>query len=547
MDIRVVSDGSSGAIQTLGDAVVEGGSMIAEGAALHQRGVGVLLHPTSLPAPFGIGDLGPGAHEWIDLLADHGIGWWQFLPLGPPGIGDAPYQPISAFAGNPLLISPQQLIEDGLIDRREVQYEGGLADAVDFSIVARFKRNMLERAWRIFATGAAPRLRADHDQFLNRSAAWLDDFALFIAIKESQGARSWLDWPHELRMREASALAHARKALADAIDRVRFEQFLFFQQLARLREYAAKRGLKLIGDVPIFVALDSADVWSHPELFLLDAERRPTVVSGVPPDSFSTTGQHWGNPQYDWSAHARSGYVWWIARLRAALAQADLVRIDHFRGFEAAWHIPAADATAEHGTWVPGPGAAFFDAVRNALGGLPFIVEDLGFITPPVIALRDQFHLPGMKILQFAFGGGADNTHLPHNFEPNSVVSTGTHDNPPTRGWYAQLSESDRSILTRYLDRDVHDAGEVTWPLIRLALASVARLAIIPLQDILNLGLEARMNVPGSSSGSWRWRLRSFAEAEEGLKRLGELAALFNRAAGGDDPSGRSRFDTNPT
>lgn len=537
MAIRVVSDGSSGAIQTLGDAVVEGGAMIAEGAALHQRGVGVLLHPTSLPAPFGIGDLGPGAHEWIDLLADHGIGWWQFLPLGPPGIGDAPYQPISAFAGNPLLISPQQLIEDGLIDRREVRYTDESPDAVDFSAVASFKRNLLERAWRIFATGAAPRLRAEYDQFLNRSAAWLDDFALFIAIKESQGNRSWLDWPRELRLRDAAALAKTRTALADAIDRVRFEQFLFFRQLGRLREYAAQRGLKLIGDVPIFVALDSADVWSHPELFLLNAERRPTVVAGVPPDHFSKTGQHWGNPHYDWSAHAGTGYAWWIARLRAALAQADLVRIDHFRGFEAAWHIPAADATAERGTWVPGPGAAFFDAVRRALGGLPFIVEDLGFITPPVIALRDQFHLPGMKILQFAFGGGADNTHLPHNFEPNSVVSTGTHDNPPTRGWYAQLSASDRSMLMRYLDRDVHDAGEVTWLLIRLALASVARLAIVPLQDILNLGLEARMNVPGSSSGSWRWRFTSFAEANEGFERLGALAALFNRVAGSDRPS----------
>lgn len=511
--------------------------MIADGVALRQRGVGVLLHPTSLPSPHGIGDLGPGALEWIDLLADHGIGWWQFLPLGPPGVGDAPYQPTSAFAGNPLLISPQQLIEDGLVDRRELRRADDASDAVDFSAVASFKRILLERAWRIHATGAAPQLRAECDQFLHTSAAWLDDFALFMAIKESQGNQSWLDWPPELRMRDAAALHRARAALADAIDRVRFEQFMFFRQIERLRAYAAQRGLKIIGDVPIFVALDSADVWSHPELFLLDSERRPTVVAGVPPDYFSKTGQHWGNPQYDWSVHARTGYAWWTARMRAALAQADLVRIDHFRGFEAAWHIPAADATAERGRWAPGPSAAFFNALREALGSLPFIAEDLGFITPPVIALRDRFKLPGMRILQFAFGGGAEDTHLPHNYEPNCIVYTGTHDNPPTRGWYEQLSASDQTTIMRYLDRDIDDAGEITWPLIRLALASVARLAIIPLQDVLNLGLEARMNIPGSSSGSWRWRFQSFAEAEERLQRLGTLAAMFNRAAPGANSS----------
>jgi 4-alpha-glucanotransferase len=470
------------------------------------RGSGVLLHVSSLPSPYGIGDIGPSAFDWVDRLAEAGQAWWQVLPLGPTGFGDSPYQSFSSFTGNTLLISPDRLIEDGLLQASDCEGCSFPEAWVNYEAVIPFKNQCLARAWDNFRAGARPDLYPAFEQFCETFAAVLDDFALFMALKARHGGAAYQEWPAGVRRREPAALAQAASELAEVVDQQRFFQFLASRQWRRLREYAHERGVRLLGDLPFFVAPDSCDAWANPELFLLDAELSPKVLAGVPPDYFSPQGQLWGNPVYDWEALRRTGYHWWIARLRAVLNYLDGVRLDHFRAFEAAWHVPAGSATAASGKWIAGPGADFFDTARQALGRLPLLAEDLGMITPEVSALRDQFQLPGMRILQFAFDGSPDNPHLPDNFVPNTVVYTGTHDNDTTRGWYEALPERERQIVWRYLNRPPGESREVAAALIRLAWESKAALAIVPLQDLLNLDSAARMNTPGRAAGNWRWR-----------------------------------------
>jgi 4-alpha-glucanotransferase len=495
------------------------------------RSSGILLHPTSLPGPHGIGDLGPAAYAWVDALARARQSWWQVLPLGPTGYGDSPYQCFSAFAGNPNLVSPDLLVRDGLLEATDVQEAAPdasfPANHVDYGAVIAFKTGLLTRAWERFQAGSAPALVPLLDAFRARQADWLDDFALFMALKEAHGGVSWQQWPEEFILRRPEALQRAREGLAAQVGRHQFTQFLFFRQWQALKDHANGRGLRLIGDVPIFVAGDSADVWTHPELFLLDDRRRPRAVAGVPPDYFSATGQLWGNPLYDWPAHRRTGYAWWVARLRATLAQVDLVRLDHFRGFEAYWEVPAGSPTAASGRWVKGPGADLLDVLQTALGGLPLIAEDLGVITPEVDALRCRFGLPGMRIMQFAFGGARETRFLPHNYERHTVVYTGTHDNDTTFGWYQNLTPEEHRYFRRYAPATDKD---VSWELIRLAWASVAELAVTPLQDVLGLGTEARMNWPGRPSGNWRWRFTSDQLTDDLLDGLADMTEVYDRA-----------------
>ncbi len=407
------------------------------------RASGLLLHITSLPSPYGIGDFGSSALAWIDRLHDAGQRWWQSLPLGPTGYGNSPYQSMSSFAGNGMLISPGCLISDGLLKVTDGRSDFPV-DVVDYEAVIPFKIRLLETAWGNFKAGERKDLRPAYDEFCSQQEHWLEDYALFRALKAKYNGVYYLDWPAELVERKEDALSRARRELAEQIDRVRFAQFLLFRQGDQLKQYAHSKGVGLIGDLPFFVSPDSSDVWANPELFVLDEHRRPRFVAGVPPDYFSAQGQLWGNPVYNWDALRTTGYRWSIDRLRALLSHVDAIRLDHFRGFAAAWHVPAGAPTAQSGQWVPGPGAGFFEALRKELGALPFIVEDLGVITPDVQALRDQFQLPGTRVLQFAFDGHSDNPYLPHNFVPNTVVYTGTHDNAPTREWYEELPDYQR-------------------------------------------------------------------------------------------------------
>jgi 4-alpha-glucanotransferase len=505
------------------------------------RASGLLLHVTSLPSPYGIGDVGPVAVAWVDRLHEAGQTWWQALPLGPTGYGDSPYQPLSSFAGNGLLISPDWLIEDGLLQASDCTGQSFSRTAIDYDGVARFKHRLLETAWSNFNGGARPDLAAPLEQYCRDHAGWLNDYALFLALKERyQGAR-YLDWPADLVTRSPAALARARHELAKPIAQVCFAQFLLSRQGARLQQHARAKGVRLIGDLPFFVSPDSSDVWANPELFLLDERRRPRVVAGVPPDYFSAQGQLWGNPIYDWDALRRTGYRWCIDRLRALLTHVDVIRLDHFRAFVDAWHIRAGAPTAQSGHWVAGPGAQFFTAVQAELGGLPFIAEDLGLITPAVCALRDQFRLPGMRVLQFAYDGQSDNPHLPPNYVPNSVVYTGTHDNPTTRDWFESLPDAERQNVRNELKRPGGSSSEVAGELIRVAWSSTAALAVAPLQDLLNLGSEARMNVPGRAGGNWSWRateemlsapaFEALRELTRASKRLGLEGVRFGKQA----------------
>jgi 4-alpha-glucanotransferase len=495
------------------------------------RASGVLLPVTSLPSRHGIGDFGPSASAWIDRLSEAKQSWWQALPLGPTGYGNSPYSSLSSFAGNELLISPDRLIEDGLLRAIDCEDSAPAGAAIDYPAVFTFKRRLLEAAWTNFSGGARPDLRASLGQFCHEQRYWLEDYALFRALKARYEGASYLDWPLELVKRTPEALNAARRELTSHIEKVCFAQFLLFRQGSLVKEHARSRGIGLIGDLPFFVSLDSSDVWANPELFLLDEKRRPTFVAGVPPDYFSAEGQLWGNPVYDWDALHRTGYEWWLERLRALLSHVDVVRLDHFRAFAAAWHVPAEATTARHGDWVPGPGAEFFTKVAEALGGLPLIAEDLGLITPDVGALRDQFKLPGMRVLQFAFDGNWDNPHLPHNFVPNTVVYTGTHDNATTRGWYEELPPDQRQCLWNYLKRPSRDSHQASPALIELAWSSAAALAIAPLQDILNLGSEARMNLPGHAEGNWGWRSTDDMLTREAFRWLHDLTQTSKRAS----------------
>jgi 4-alpha-glucanotransferase len=494
------------------------------------RASGVLLHVTSLPSLYGIGDVGPAALAWIDRLREAGQTWWQALPLGPTGYANSPYQSLSSFAGNGLLISPDSLIEDGLVQKSDCEGHSFPATAVDYDAVIPFKRRLLETAWDHFRAGARADLRPAYAQFCDEQSHWLQDYALFRALKANHQGVYYLYWPVELVRREPAALAGARQDLADAIDQVCFAQFLLFRQGERLKEHAQARGLRLIGDLPFFVSPDSSDVWANPELFLLDEQLRPRFVAGVPPDYFSALGQLWGNPVYDWDALRRTGYRWCIDRMRALLAHVDAIRLDHFRGFAAAWHVPGGAATAQSGQWMPGPGADFFSAVQRELGGLPFIAEDLGLITPDVSALRDQFRLPGTRVLQFAFDGHSDNPYLPHNYMANTVVYTGTHDNDTTRGWFKALPDSQRQNLWRYVKGPEHNCVMAAPALLSLAWSSVGALAMAPFQDVLNLGSEARMNVPGSTAGNWSWRCTEDMVSDSALQWLRALTESSHRS-----------------
>jgi 4-alpha-glucanotransferase len=493
------------------------------------RASGVLLHVTCLPSPYGIGDLGPAAFAWVDRLARAGQSWWQVLPLGPTGYGNSPYQSLSSFAGNPLLISPEKLVEDRLVQAADCAGVNFRAEALDFSAVAAFKTRLLDLAWSHYQAKARPDLGPAFDEFRQKCSSWLDDFALFVALKAKHGGAAYQQWPAELVRREPAALGKARDELAGAMDRVRFEQFLLSRQWGSLRDHARGRGVGLLGDLPFYVSADSSDVWADPEFFLLDEQGKPKRVAGVPPDYFSPTGQLWGNPVYDWQALRKTGYRWWINRLKASLAHLDLLRLDHFRAFEAAWYVPANATTAEHGEWRPGPGADFFRVVRQALNGLPLIAEDLGMITPPVRALRDQFDLPGMRVMQFAFDGMADNPFLPQHFIANTVAYTGTHDNDTTRGWYATLPDNQRQILLTYLKRPRLEGHEVVGELMRLAWKSVAALTVVPLQDLLNLDSSARMNRPGEAGGNWTWRVTDEMLDDGAFRRLRDLTEETKR------------------
>ena len=499
---------------------------------LEYRASGLLLHVTSLPSPYGVGDMGPSAFSWIDRLHNAGQAWWQMLPMGPTGYGNSPYQPMSSFAGNPLLVSPESLISDGLIQASDAQSHFP-ADAVDYNSVTPFKERLLETAWANFKAGqrSARDLALPYEDFCARQAHWLDDYAMFRALKDKYRGAYYLEWPEELVRRTPNALAEARRELANQIDQVRFAQFLLFRQADQLREHAHAKGVNLIGDLPFFVSPDSSDVWANPELFLLDERHRPRFVAGVPPDYFTAQGQLWGNPVYNWDAVRATGYRWCIDRLRALLADVDVIRLDHFRGFAAAWHIPAGAPTAQTGQWVTGPGASFFHAVQTELGRLPFIAEDLGMITADVQALRDGFCLPGMRVLQFAFDGLADNPYLPHNFVHNTVAYTGTHDNATTRQWYEELPAYEQQNFWSYLKRAPGTSADAAPELMRLAWSSPAALAIAPLQDLLNLGSEARMNLPGSADGNWRWRVREDMLSSRAFQWLQDLTVSSNRSA----------------
>jgi 4-alpha-glucanotransferase len=504
------------------------------------RTSGILLHPTSLAGPYGIGDLGGAAYEFADFLAAAGQHLWQVLPLGPTGYGNSPYQCFSAFAGNALLISPDLLVADGLLSQEDLSAAPAFAEGrADYEGAGRFKGELLRKAFESFAGGAGgEELRREFDQFRSETAEWLDDYALYRALKAEREERAWTEWEAPLAGREPTALEEARARLADEAEAVRFQQFLFFRQWARLREYCNERGVSIIGDVPIFVAHDSADVWAHPELFKLDEQGRPRVVAGVPPDYFSKTGQLWGNPLYDWDRMAADGFSWWLARIRALLGLVDILRIDHFRGFAAYWEIPGGDETAQRGRWVFAPGRELFSAIKRELGTLPIIAEDLGFITPDVIELRDEFDFPGMRIFQFGFSTDATNKDLPHNYVRNSVVYTGTHDNDTAAGWYHSDAEGAASVRSaaqvekekRFcLDYLRTDGSEINWDFIRAVFSSPADTALVPMQDVLGLGSESRMNTPATMAGNWSWRLVAGQLTDELSARLRGLAELYGR------------------
>ena len=506
-----------------------------------RRASGILLHPVSLPGRFGIGELGPEALRFIDFLAASSQRIWQVLPLGPTGYGDSPYQCFSAFAGNPLLISLDTLASEGLLAADELARGPRFSDTeIDYGAVIAFKLPLLEKAYRTFEAGARARQREAFEAFRREQAGWLEEYALFTVVKEAHGGGSWTDWEVDIRSRRPAAIARWRKKHAEALRSREFAQYLFFTQWREVKEACRARGIRVMGDIPIFVAHDSADVWARPELFLLKADGRPESVAGVPPDYFSATGQLWGNPLYRWDRMEASGFQWWIERFRATLATFDLVRVDHFRGFEAFWKVPGDAKTAEHGEWVRGPGASLFEALKGALGELPIVAENLGVITPEVEALRRRFGFPGMAILQFAFGGDPQgSTFIPHNFERELVAYTGTHDNDTTVGWWtggvgdSTRSEagvqSERAYALEYLKSD---GREIHWDFIRALIASVADLTIVPLQDVLGLGSEARMNLPGRPGGNWRWRCAPDALTPEITERLRKLTDIYGRAQG---------------
>ena len=498
----------------------------------------MLLHPTSLPGRYGIGDLGTEAYRFAHFLAESGVRLWQVLPLGPTGYGDSPYQSFSAFAGNPLLISPEMLVEEGLLSQSDLDPPPFPESTTDYARVLAFKLPLLKTAFRSFQTAAGTSGWREFQDFCQSQQWWLEDYALFRAVKEQFEEQSWTTWDDALVHRDPATLEQCRQRLSEQIEFHRFQQFEFFKQWRLLKRYCKDLGLLIMGDMPLFVAHDSADVWANQDLFHLDSACNPSYVAGVPPDYFSATGQLWGNPVYRWKVMAANSFSWWVRRMRSTIEMVDLVRLDHFRGFEAFWRVPGGAETAMNGEWKKAPGAALLEKLGEALGTLPLIAENLGWITPEVEALRTRYDLPGMAILQFAFGTDPQaSTFIPHNLAPDTVIYTGTHDNDTLVGWWKSTPESDstrgqeeidneRDLARRYLDIQ---AEEPHWDFIRAAMSSVARIAIIPAQDILGLDNSARMNLPGEPSGNWRWRLKRHQLTAEHQDRLRELSWLYGR------------------
>ena len=498
------------------------------------RASGVLLHVTSLPGPHGSGDFGPSAYHYVDWLEAGGQTFWQILPLGGIGLGNSPYMSSSAFAGNVLLVSLDELHERGWLDADDLQHHDGLDDQkINFDAVIPFRMERLARAAARFEQSALVHDTADFKSFCTAHAPWLDDYALFMALAEASGGQSWCDWDQLLAGRDPVALSQAGRTHAQRIAFWKFCQWRFLRQWLRLKDYANARGVRIIGDTPIFIAHQSADVWARPDLFQLNAAGQPTVVAGVPPDDFSATGQRWGNPLYRWPAHVAEQYQWWIERIRCTFELVDIVRIDHFRGFDSCWEIPADEPTAIHGRWVPAPGDALFRAVAAALGPLPVIAEDLGVITEEVDALRKRHAFPGMQVLQFAWSpdGVGHSRYLPHNHAADSVVYGGTHDNNTALGWWQAAPEGMRHHLREYLATDGQD---VAWDLIRAAFSSVAGLAIHPMQDVLRLSAEHRMNVPGVAEGNWGWRFSWSQVDASHAEQLRRMCLIYGRLPGRD-------------
>lgn len=491
---------------------------------LDHRAAGLLIHPTSLPSTYGIGAFDAASSDLIDFLAHANIKYWQLCPLGPTGYGDSPYQCFSSFAGNPYLIDPGALVDCGLLEKSALfPLSNSSADRVDFGALYRLKLPLLFSAhgsWRKAPGRTLP--YGDFSQFRQKNRAWLEPYALFSALKDHFDGQPWWLWPAEVRTLPSAQKSSLRNQVATRAEAYEFLQYLFFGQWRDLRDRAHRRGIQIIGDTPIFAALDSADVWASPHLFQLDPKTlRPTAVAGVPPDYFSADGQLWGNPLYDWDAHRAEGYAWWLSRLAASFELSDVVRLDHFRGFEGYWSVPAGSLTARPGKWIAGPGLDFFRAIQKAMPHVKLIAEDLGLLTPATIALRESTGLPGMAVLQFAFGGEPDNLYLPHNHRPNSVVYAGTHDNDTTLGWYATAGEKTRDHVRRYLRVNGREIG---WDFIRAAYESVANLSVVTLQDLMSLGSEARFNTPGNPQGNWTWRYRS-----EQLRALRDTAGPYLR------------------
>jgi len=501
------------------------------------RASGILLHPTSLPGRFGIGDLGSQAYRFVDFLVDSGQHLWQMLPLGSAGYGNSPYQCLSVFAGNPLLISLEEIADEGFLDSSDLDSAPLFPEnSVNYDAVVSIKIPLLQKSFEIFDKKATSSAREQFATFCKENSSWLEVYSLFMALKEAHGLTTWNKWEEDIRNRQPQALLKWSNKLSREIVHHQYYQYLFFKQWTRLKKYSNEHEIKLIGDIPIFVSFDSAEVWSHPEMFYLNADGSPMVVAGVPPDYFSRTGQLWGNPLYRWDVMAQDGYRWWIERVQAELKMADIIRLDHFRGFEKYWEVPGTDTTAINGRWVPGPGAEFFKAIQKSLGALPIIAEDLGVITPEVHVLRDQFGFPGMRVLQFAFSDDSK-SHRPHNYPRNCVVYTGTHDNNTTIGWFrgddigdstlsSEQRNKERQLALEYLGTS---GDEINWDFIRLAMMSVADTAIVPLQDVLGLGSEARMNIPGKTTGNWRWRFTAGMLTRSLSDRLREMTELYDR------------------
>jgi 4-alpha-glucanotransferase len=491
------------------------------------RSSGILLHPTSLPGTHGSGDFGAAAYHFIDWLAAAGQKLWQILPLGGIGPGNSPYMSSSAFAGNVLLIDLDDLHAHGWLDAVDLNVHAGFAaHRVDYSVVYRYRMEKLHIAAKHFF--AKKQDRAEYEAFCVTEQSWLEDYAIFMALAEKFGWRDWAHWEPSLAKRENKALAKAKLELSHEIEFWRFCQWNFFRQWRNLKQYANQRGVKIIGDIPIFIAYQSAEVWARQDLFELGEDHLPVVIAGVPPDYFSATGQRWGNPLYRWTAHENEGYAWWIERLRKTIELVDIVRIDHFRGFAGYWEIPAYEQTAINGRWMPGPGDKLFNAIQTALGRLPIIAEDLGVVTPDVVALLEQFDFPGMRILQFAFGGGSDNPYLPHNFKKNSVVYGGTHDNDTAIGWFNTASQHERTFACKYLGTE---GTEINWDLIHAASQSIADIAIHPFQDVLGLNSDHRMNLPGKAEGYWEWRFVWEQVTPVHSEKLYEMTAVHGRCS----------------